>query len=79
MSLVALAAAGCKGEQALFARDANAWSGLGGNGLVTGSGGTGNAGTGGTGMAGHGGRGRWQRNHYLKDKKGQRNGAGPPR
>jgi hypothetical protein len=51
-SLVALAAAGCKGEQALFARDAG---GLGGNGLVTGSGGAGNGGKGGAGMAGHGG------------------------
>lgn len=52
--LVALAA-GCRGEQAFFARDAAAWSGLGGNGLVSGSGGTGNGGKGGAGTAGHGG------------------------
>ena len=50
-SLVALAAAGCRGEEAYRARDANAWSGLGGTGL-TGSGGTG---TGGAGTAGGGG------------------------
>lgn len=48
-----LAASGCKGEQAFFARDANAWSSLGGSGVVTGGGGTGNGGKGGT--AGHGG------------------------
>ena len=50
-SLVTLAVAGCKGEQALSARDPN--TSLGGNGF--GSGGTGNGGTGGAGMAGHGG------------------------
>ena len=53
LALASLAAAGCRGEQALFARKADAWSGIGGNGLVTGSGGTGNAG--GAGTAGHGG------------------------
>ncbi len=51
-SLVALAAVGCKGEEAFHARDAAA--GLGGNGLVTGSGGMGNGGNG-TGIGGRGG------------------------
>jgi hypothetical protein len=52
-SLVTLAAAGCKGEEAFRARDA--LSGLGGAGLAGGSGGMGIGGKGGGGMAGHGG------------------------
>jgi hypothetical protein len=49
-SLVALAVAGCKGEEALYARDAAVFSGLGG-----GSGGGAAAGKGGAGTAGQGG------------------------
>jgi hypothetical protein len=54
-SLVVLAAAGCKGEQALYSRDAAAWSDLGGAGFGGGSGGTATGGHAGAGMAGHGG------------------------
>jgi hypothetical protein len=48
-SLVAVAAVGCKGEEAFYARNADAFSGLGG-GPVAGS-----TGKGGAGMAGQGG------------------------
>jgi hypothetical protein len=56
-SLVALAAAGCKGEAAFSARDAAAFSGVAGvAGGGAGGGGAGNAGQGGGGMAGQGGK-----------------------
>src|SRR4051812_15594679 len=53
-SLVALAAAGCKGEAAFGPRDGGP-SGLGGAGFTGGSGGAATGGKGAGGMAGHGG------------------------
>src|SRR4051812_33783829 len=54
-SLVAVVAAGCKGEAAFGPRDVGGSSGLGGAGFAGGSGGTATGGKGGGGMAGHGG------------------------
>jgi hypothetical protein len=57
-SLVGLAIAGCNGEEAFRARDASAWSGLGGGGLVPDTGGTVGTGNGGsTGVGGMAGAG----------------------